>query len=49
MQRRAREDAETYQRQYVNELAAIGRNAEWHESNDKYSVGKRNAQNEKQI
>ena len=47
MQRRAKEDAQRYQSAYVSELQAIGRNAEWHESNDKYSVGKRNAQNEK--
>ena len=30
-------------------LQAIGRNTEWHESYEKYQVGKRNKANEKQI
>ena len=30
-------------------LEAIGRNTEWHESYEKYQVGKRNKANEKQI
>ena len=30
-------------------LDAVGRNTEWHEAYDKYSVGKRNKINEKEI
>ena len=34
---------------YLCRLEAIGRNTEWHESYEKYQVGKRNKANEKQI
>ena len=49
MQRRAREDHEQHFSAYTRELDAIRRNAEWHETNEKFAVGKRNQFNEKNI
>ena len=49
MQRRAREDHENHYSAYTRELDAIRRNAEWHETNEKFAVGKRNQFNEKNI
>ena len=49
MQRRAREDYEGHYQAYTRELGAIRRNAEWHETNDKFAVGKRNQMNEKNM
>ena len=49
MQRRAREDYENHYQNYTRELDAIRRNAEWHETNEKNSVGKRNAANERNM
>ncbi len=49
MQRRAREDYENHFSAYTRELGAIRRNAEWHETNEKFAVGKRNQFNEKNI
>ena len=49
MQRRAREDHEAHFSAYTRELDAIRRNAEWHETNEKFAVSKRNQFNEKNI
>ena len=49
MQRRAREDYEAHYQGYTRELDAIRRNAEWHETNDKFAVGNRNKINEKNM
>ena len=48
-QKRAREDYIGNYQNYTRELDAIRRNAEWHETNEKFAVGKRNAANEKNI
>ena len=49
MQRRAREDYEAHYTNYTRELDAIRRNAEWHETNEKFAVGKRNQFNERNM
>ena len=49
MQRRAQEDHEAHYSTYVREIAAIERVASWHETNQKYAVGKRNAANDRAI
>ena len=49
MQRRARADYEQHYSAYTRELDAIRRNAEWHETNEKFAVSKRNQFNEKNI
>ena len=49
MQRRAREDYTAHYQGYTRELDAIRRNAEWHETNEKFAVGKRNQINEKNM
>ena len=49
MQRRQREDQEQFYQGYTRELGAIKRVADWHETNEKFSVGKKNKANEKQI
>ena len=49
MQRRAREDYTNHFSAYTRELDAIRRNAEWHETNEKFAVSKRNQFNEKNI
>ena len=49
MQRRAREDYEGHYQGYTRELDAIRRNAEWHETNEKNAVAKRNGFNEKNM
>ena len=42
MQRRQKEDHTAHYVNYTRELDAIRRNAEWHETNEKFAVGKRN-------
>ena len=49
MQRRQREDYIGHFSNYTRELDAIRRNAEWHETNEKFAVGKRNQFNEKNM
>ncbi len=49
MQRRMQEDHEANYIGYTRELHAIKRNAEWHETNEKYAVAKTNKANEKHI
>ena len=49
MQRRMMEDHEANYQSYTRELHAIKRNAEWHETNEKFAVAKSNKANEKNI
>ena len=49
MQGRQREDYLGHFQNYTRELHAIRRNAEWHETNEKYAVGKRNMVNERNM
>ena len=49
MQRRQKEDYQAHYTNYTRELDAIRRNAEWHETNEKFAVGKRNQINEKNM
>ena len=49
MQRRAQEDHEAHYGNYVREIGAIARVATWHETNQKYAVGKRQQANDKAI
>ena len=49
MQGRAREDYLGNFQNYTRELHAIRRNAEWHETTEKYSVAKRNAANDRNM
>ena len=46
MQRRQREDHEAHYAGYTRELDAIRRNAEWHETNAKFAVAKKNKASE---
>ena len=48
-QRRAMEEKEQEYLQYTREFKAIDRTTHWHESYEKFAVGKRNAANEKHI
>ncbi len=49
MQRRQREDYTNHYESYTRELGAIRRNAEWHETNEKNAVSKRNQFTEKNM
>ena len=49
MQKRQREDYIGHYQNYTRELDAIRRNAEWHETNEKFAVSKRNLANERNI
>ncbi len=49
MQRRQREDYTNHYENYTRELGAIRRNAEWHETNEKNAVSKRNQFTEKNM
>ena len=48
-QRRAMENKEREYLAYTREFKAIDRTTHWHESYEKFAVGKRNAANEKMI
>lgn len=48
-QRQKAEDYERHFTGYTRELQAIHRNTKWHETYEKYAIGKRNARNENGI